>query len=181
MDSLPSERIAELISAECHVEPKNFFMLVTPGKSLAGATQIAARAIEDVTFTMWEALHYDVRKVKHALSVAPIVPVCTSTVTTKALPDDFLGYGGRVFIAVEAEDEDLQKLAEDLVFESTPIYGKTFNEILKEADFDFKKVPGYPGIFRPAQIIINDMKTGEVYKAGKVNSEMIKKCLGLKT
>jgi methenyltetrahydromethanopterin cyclohydrolase len=178
VDCLPSEKVAELIASECHVLPKDLFIVITPGKSVAGATQIAARAIEDVTFTMWEVLHYDVRKVRHMFGMAPIVPVHESTGKAVALPDDFIGYGGRVFVIVEPDEENLDELARNLVFESTPIYGRTFSEILSETNFNFKKVPGYPHIFCPAQVIINDAKTGKISKAGNLNPGMIKKCLG---
>ncbi|MCK4477066.1 methenyltetrahydromethanopterin cyclohydrolase [Candidatus Bathyarchaeota archaeon] len=178
MDYLPSEQVAELIAAECNIESKDLYILVTPGESLAGATQIAGRAIEDVTFTMREVLHYDVRKVKHMFGLAPIAPVCKFVKVEKALSDDLICYCGKVFVALESKKgEDLENLAEELVFESTPIYGKTFYDVLKEANFDFRKVPGFPSIFRPAQVIINDLRTGKMYKAGDVNLDMIKKCL----
>lgn len=177
-DDLPSERIAELIATECNVAPKELYMLVTPGESIAGLTQIAGRAIEDVTFTMWEVLHYDVKKVKHMFGMAPIAPSCKFAKAEKALPDDFIGYGGKVFFTLEPEEEeDLQKLAQNLVFSSTPVYGRTFYDLLKDANFEFSKVPGFPAIFRPAQVTINDLRTGGVYKAGKVHEDFVKELL----
>ena len=178
MDELPSIQISESIAAQCNIDPKSLFMLITPLRSIAGVTQIAGRAIEDAAFTMWEILHYDVRKVRQMVGTAPIAPVCTSG-EMKTFPDDFLCYGGTVYMTVEPDAEDLYKLAKELVFESTQIYGKTFSELLKDAGFNFKKIPGYPGIFRPAHIMINDLKTGKIHEAGNVNPSMIKKCLGL--
>jgi methenyltetrahydromethanopterin cyclohydrolase len=177
-DSLPSEHEARMIADECKVEPSNLYILVTPGESIAGVTQIAGRAIEDVAFTMYEILHYDVKKVRHAFGIAPIAPVCNDGLSPKALPDDLISYGGKVFLTLEPDpEEDMQELAEKLVFESTPIYGKTFHDLMKQADCDMKKIPGFPDLFRPAEVVINDTRNGRLYKAGKADTEMIRTCL----
>jgi len=178
MDELPSTKMCEDIAAACHVDPKSLFMLITPLRSMTGVTQIAGRAIEDVTFTMWEILHYDVRKIEQMIGTAPIAPVCKSG-EMKTFPDDFLCYGGTVYMTIESDGEDLGKLATKLVFESTQIYGKTFSQSLKRAEYDFKAIPGYPGIFRPARIVINDLKMGRIHQAGEIDPSMIRKCLGL--
>lgn len=177
MDELPSIETSETIAAQCKIDPSCLHMLVTPSGSIAGVTQIAGRAVEDVTFTMREVLKYDVMKVRQMIGLAPIAPVCESA-EMKVFPDDFLCYGGSVYLTVEF-DEDPDRLAKELVFESTSINGRTFAELLKEAHFDFRKIPGYPNIFRPAQVIVNDLKTGKIHKAGNPNPYMIKKCLGL--
>lgn len=177
MDELPSVQLSRRIAAECNIDPAFLFMLITPLRSIAGATQIAGRAIEDVTFTMWEILHYDVRKVRQMIGTAPIAPVCASG-EMKIFPDDFLCYGGTVYMTIEPDNEDLDRLAEELVFESTPVYGETFSELLKRTEGDFRKIPG-TGIFRPARVMINDLKTGKVCEAGKVNLSVIRKCLRL--
>lgn len=174
MNELPRMETADAIASVCHVKPENLFMFVTPSGSLAGVTQIAGRAIEDVMFTLWEVLHYDVKKVRHIMGVAPIAPIYKSRELTKALPDDFLAYGGQVYVWLEPDGDEAKRLAEDLVFESTLMCGKTFSELLKKANFDFKKLPGYPDVFRPAQVIINDIKTGEMHRAGTLNLQMLK-------
>jgi methenyltetrahydromethanopterin cyclohydrolase len=177
-DELPSVKLSKKIAAECKIDSACLFMLITPLRSVAGTTQIAGRAIEDVAFTMQEILHYDVKKVRQMIGTAPIAPVCASG-QMKIFPDDFLCYGGTVYMSIESESEDLDRLAEKLVFESTPIYGMTFSELLTRAKGDFTKIPGYPGIFRPARVLINDLNTGKVSVAGKVNLSMIRKCFEL--
>ena len=178
MDELPSLETAEAIAAQCEIDPSCLYMFVTPSRSIAGATQIAGRAMEDVAFTMREVLKYDVRKIGQMIGLAPIVPICEGA-DTKVFPDDFLAYGGTVYLTVRSVEEDSDKLAKELVFEATSIYGRTFAELLKEAHFDFRRIPGYPGIFRPAQVLVNDLKTGKIHKAGSTNPYMIRKCLGL--
>jgi methenyltetrahydromethanopterin cyclohydrolase len=183
-DSLPSEHMAKLIATECKVEPSSLYILVTPGESTAGATQVAGRVVEDVTFTMYEIMHYDVKKVKNAFGIAPIAPVCMGETPPqarelpKALPDDLISYGGKAYITLEPDpEENVQDLAERLAFESTPIYGETFHELLKQAEGDMSRIPGFPDLFRPAEIVINDVRTGRVHRAGRASSDMIRKCL----
>lgn len=178
MDSLPCEEAAEEVASECSVNPGNLFMVVTPSGSLAGATQIAGRAIEDVMFTLWEVLHYDVRRVRQIVGVAPIAPVC-KTPENRFSPDDFLAYGGQVCLWLDSQRGDVQGLAQNLIFESTPMYGRTFYESLRDVGFVFNKLPGYPGIFRPAQVTINSLKTGELFQAGELSPQMLRKCLTL--
>ena len=42
---------------------------------MVGAVQISGRVVENGTYKMLEALHFDVRKVKFAAGIAPIAPV----------------------------------------------------------------------------------------------------------
>ena len=179
MDELPSAKLCNRIAAECHIASSFLYVLVTPLRSIAGATQIAGRAIEDVAFTMWEILHRDVRKIRQMIGTAPIVPLSASG-KMKAFPDDFICYGGKVYMTMESSGEDTEGLAKELVFESTSIYGVTFSELLKLTKGDPRKIRGYPGIFRPAQVVINDLSTGKLSEAGKVNLQMIKKCARLR-
>jgi len=166
--------LSEAISSECNIDASSLFMLVTPLRSITGTTQIAGRAIEDVTFTMREILNFDVRKVRQMIGTAPIAPV-DKTGDMTIFPDDFLAYGGSVYLSIEPDEEDLEKLAQQLVFESSSAYGRTFCELLKIANGDFKKIPGYPDVFRPARVVINDVKTGNVVEAGKVDLSFTRK------
>ena len=55
-------------------------------------------------------------------------------------------------------------------------YGKPFLQIFREADKDFYKIDH--GLFAPAQIIINNAKTGRTFKAGQINPEVLAQSLG---
>ena len=47
----------------------------------------------------------------------------------------------------------------------------------KEAEFDFYKID--KGMFAPAEVVINDLTTGKIYKEGYVNVDLLKKSFGL--
>ena len=56
-------------------------------------------------------------------------------------------------------------------------YGKPFFDVFKEAEFDFYKID--KGMFAPAEVVINDLTTGKVYKEGYVNVDLLKKSFGV--
>ena len=51
-------------------------------------------------------------------------------------------------------------------------YGKPFNDIFKEAEYDFYKID--PGLFAPAIYTINNKKTGKTLTVGKIDEELLK-------
>jgi methenyltetrahydromethanopterin cyclohydrolase len=58
-------------------------------------------------------------------------------------------------------------------------YGKPFKEILKEANDDFYRVD--PNLFAPAVLVINNLETGTVFRAGETNTRILKRSIGLAT
>ena len=50
-------------------------------------------------------------------------------------------------------------------------------EELKDAGFDFYQID--KGMFAPAEVVINDLTTGKMYKEGFVNAELLKKSFGV--
>ena len=55
-------------------------------------------------------------------------------------------------------------------------YGKPFIEIFKKANYNFYKID--PNLFAPAVLIVNNMKTGMIFRAGEINVEALEKSLG---
>ena len=76
---------------------------------------------------------------------------------------------------IETRD-DIKSLAE-IPSSAADGYGKPFYDVFKEANFDFYQID--KGMFAPAEVVINDLTTGELYRAGSVNVELLKKSFGL--
>lgn len=94
-----------------------------------------------------------------------------------ARTNDAILYGGKAYYAVAYEDEEkLRKIVENAPSKASKDYGKPFVEIFKEANYDFYKIN--PNLFAPAVIIINNVKTGNVFRAGEINIEILRKSLG---
>ncbi|HNR26091.1 MAG TPA: methenyltetrahydromethanopterin cyclohydrolase, partial [Methanobacteriaceae archaeon] len=74
------------------------------------------------------------------------------------------------------EGDDIKGLAEKLPSSAADGYGKPFYEVFKEANFDFYQID--KGMFAPAEVVINDLRTGEVFREGYVNIELLEKSFG---
>ena len=149
-----------------------------PTSSLVGSIQISGRVVENGTYKMLEFLHFDVNKVKHAAGIAPIAPVDPDGLKAMGKTNDAVLFGGRTYYYVKSEEGDnIKSVAEQLPSSASDGYGKPFFDVFKEAEFDFYKID--KGMFAPAEVVINDLRTGEIFKAGKVNSELLMKSFGL--
>jgi len=177
-DKLPGEDVTDMIAEECDVAAENVYVLVAPTSSLVGSIQISGRVVENGTYKMLEALHFDVNKVKYAAGIAPIAPVDPDSLKAMGKTNDAVLFGGRTYYYIESEEgDDIKSLAENLPSSASEGYGKPFYDIFKEADYDFYKID--KGMFAPAEVVINDLRTGEVFRAGFVNEELLMKSFGL--
>jgi len=179
-DNLPGVDVTDAIAKECGVSPENVYILVAPTASIVGSIQIAGRVVENGTYKMLEALHFDVRKVKYAAGIAPIAPVDPDGLKAMGKTNDAVLFGGRTYYYIESdENDDLAKIAKKLPASASEGYGKPFYEIFKEAEYDFYKID--KGMFAPAEVVINDLRTGEVFRAGKMNMELLMKSFDVKS
>jgi len=177
-DKLPGEDVTDMIAEECDVAAENVYVLVAPTSSLVGSIQISGRVVENGTYKMLEALHFDVNKVKYAAGIAPIAPVDPDSLKAMGKTNDAVLFGGRTYYYIESEEgDDIKSLAENLPSSASEGYGKPFYDIFREADYDFYKID--KGMFAPAEVVINDLRTGEVFRAGFVNEELLMKSFGL--
>ncbi|MBE2900582.1 methenyltetrahydromethanopterin cyclohydrolase [Methanothermobacter thermautotrophicus] len=177
-DKLPGEDVTDMIAEECDVAAENVYVLVAPTSSLVGSIQISGRVVENGTYKMLEALHFDVNKVRYAAGIAPIAPVDPDSLKAMGKTNDAVLFGGRTYYYIESEEgDDIKSLAENLPSSASEGYGKPFYDIFREADYDFYKID--KGMFAPAEVVINDLRTGEVFRAGFVNEELLMKSFGL--
>ncbi len=176
--TIPSEDVADFIADACGIESEDLYMLVAPTACLVGSIQIAGRVVENGIFKLSEGLHYDVKRVKYGAGVSPIAPVFPDDTKAMGITNDMPMYGGRTFYAIEPEEgDDLEEITKNIPSSSSKDYGKPFFDIFKDAEYDFYKID--PGIFAPAEVVVNDLKTGKIYRAGKVNVEVLKQSIGL--
>ncbi|MGC9518003.1 MAG: methenyltetrahydromethanopterin cyclohydrolase [Methanomicrobiales archaeon] len=177
-DQLPGADVTDAIAKECEASHENVYVLVAPTASLVGSIQIAGRVVENGTYKMLEALHFDVNKVKYAAGIAPIAPVDPDGLKAMGKTNDAVLFGGRTYYYIESEEgDDIESLAQNLPSSSSDGYGKPFYDIFKEADYDFYKID--KGMFAPAEVVINDLTTGKMYRAGYVNPELLMKSFGV--
>ena len=148
--------------------------------NFAGNEEAANKTVEDIKAlgVDAEAIKFDVTKVKHAAGIAPIAPIDPDGLKAMGKTNDAVLFGGRTYYYVESdENDDIADVAAKLPSSAADGYGKPFFDVFKEAEFDFYKID--KGMFAPAEVVINYLTTGKIYKEGYVNVDLLKKSFGL--
>jgi len=115
--------------------------------------------------------------VTHACGYAPIAPVHPKFAQAMGRTNDAIMYAGVAYYTTSYDDDEgLRELADKAPSSASKSYGKPFFEIFKEANYDFYKID--PGLFAPAVLIVNNAKTGSIFKAGKIHVEIFKRSMG---
>jgi methenyltetrahydromethanopterin cyclohydrolase len=95
-----------------------------------------------------------------------------------ARTNDAILYGGTAHYTVKYDDEKkLREIIKKAPSSTSKEYGRPFKDIFKDANFDFYKID--PDLFAPAILMINNAKTGNTFKEGKINLEALAASYGL--
>ncbi|HQB81669.1 MAG TPA: methenyltetrahydromethanopterin cyclohydrolase [Bacillota bacterium] len=178
-DDLPSEAWVKSLASQSGLRPPDLTLVVAPILSVAGATQIAGRVNENVIFSMEQSIGSDSTRVKQLIGSSPVAPLGKDPNDyNRPFPDDLLHYAGRAYLVLDAKpEEDVQKLADALCFQSTSLYGKFFGTVLEEVNGVFMDIPGLLDINKIAQVTINDLNTGMLYHAGRQEYALLNELL----
>ena len=140
---------------------------MAPTASIAGATQISGRIVETGIHKLDKLGLYKSKSNIVCLGCAPIPPVHPNFTYAMARTNDAILYGGVAYYIVEYDDdEELKQIVSKAPSKSSKTYGKPFYKI-------------DTGFFAPAVLIVNNVKTGRVFKAGEINAEALAKSLAL--
>ncbi len=174
----PPEKAISHIAEQCKVSPDNLTLILTPTSTIAGATQISGRIVETGVHKLTR-LGLDPKSIMSAWGYAPIAPIHPKFAEAMGRTNDAILYAGVTYYAINYDDseEKLKKLVEKAPSSASKSYGKPFLEIFKEANYDFYEIDS--NLFAPAVLIINNVKTGSVFKAGKISIEIFKRSMGL--
>ncbi|MEM3693741.1 MAG: methenyltetrahydromethanopterin cyclohydrolase [Candidatus Bathyarchaeia archaeon] len=173
----PPEEVIGYIAQKCGVSPKGLYVILTPTSSLAGSFQISGRIVETGVHKMVE-LGFDPKRILSGWGYAPIAPIHPKFPRAMGRTNDAILYGGVTGLTVDTDDDEaLKDLVVRIPSSASRDYGKPFYEIFKAAGFDFYKID--PNIFAPAVVIVNNIRTGNVYRAGSANIEVLERSMGL--
>jgi methenyltetrahydromethanopterin cyclohydrolase len=167
---LPGEAVASFVAEKCRVKPEQLTLLIAPTASLVGSIQIAARAAETGLHKLAE-LGFDIRQVAAASSLCPMAPVAADDLHAMGRTNDAILYGGQVFYAARAEDDELAALIDQVPSASSRDYGRPFYELFVQHNRDFYQID--PLLFSPAQVEINNLKSGRTFCAGRLNPSLL--------
>lgn len=175
---LPDADIFEYIANATETEPENVVLCVAPTSSIAGNLQVVARSIETAMHKLHE-LGFDVNRVRSAYGSAPLPPVAKNDLEGIGRTNDAILYGARVTLWVVGDDESIAEIAERVPSSGSSAYGRPFLEVFEAAGRDFYKID--PLLFSPAQIVFQNIETGRVHVAGKVNEAILRTSFGIDT
>ena len=175
---LPDAEIFEYIANATETEPENVVLCVAPTSSIAGNLQVVARSIETAMHKLHE-LGFDVNRVRSAYGSAPLPPVAKNDLEGIGRTNDAILYGARVTLWVVGDDESIAEIAQRVPSSGSSAYGRPFLEVFEAAGRDFYKID--PLLFSPAQIVFQNIETGRVHVAGKVNEAILRTSFGIDT
>ncbi len=174
-DKHPPEKLIERLAKDCHVSEENLTVILTPTVSTAGATQVSGRIVETGIHKL-SKIGLNPNVISHAWGIAPIPPIHPKFAHAMARTNDAILYGGIAYYIVDCDDEEeLKGIVEKAPSKASKNYGKPFIEIFKEVNYDFYKID--PNLFAPAVLIVNNARTGKIFRAGEVNAETLMKSL----
>ena len=176
--TLPDEAVVRFVADKSHVRPEALTLLIAPTASIAGCLQVAARSVETGLHKMLE-LGFDVRAVRSGAGVCPLAPVAKNDLRAIGWTNDCILYGTRAYFAVHADDAEVQAMVERLPASTSPDHGTPFYEIFKRAGNDFYKIDRM--LFSPAEVVVNNLATGRVFRAGRLDPAVLKRSFGVES
>ncbi|MGQ9721063.1 MAG: methenyltetrahydromethanopterin cyclohydrolase [Candidatus Jordarchaeum sp.] len=176
-DKLPKDEIVEVVAEGCNVAPSNVYLVVAPTSSMVGSIQISGRVVETGIHKISE-VGLDPKKIVYANGSAPIAPIHPDSTKAMGRTNDQIITAGHVNLFVDYDnDDELGEIVKKTPSGGSKSYGKPFYQTFKEANFDFYNID--PGIFAPASVLVNNLKTGKSHVAGKIDIPLLKKTNGL--
>ena len=174
--TLPDEGSCASSPRSASVRPDGLRILIAPTASIAGCVQVAARSVETGLHKMLE-LGFDVNTVRSGTGVCPLAPVAKNDLRAIGWTNDCILYGTRAYFAVHADDAAVQAMVERLPATASSDYGTPFYEIFKRAGNDFYKIDRM--LFSPAEVVVNNLASGRLYTAGRLNADVLRASFGL--
>jgi methenyltetrahydromethanopterin cyclohydrolase len=168
--TLPGEEVADFVAQKCGVQPQQLNLVIAPTASLVGSIQVAARSAETGLHKLVE-LGFDVRRITAASGLCPLAPVAADDLRAIGRTNDAILYGSQVFYTVRAEDGELAELISKIPSESSRDYGVPFYDLFKRYNGDFYQIDRM--LFSPAQVEMNNIKSGRTFRAGHLNPSLL--------
>ena len=168
---LPTEQAVRYIAHEAGVSVEDLFICIAKTSSLPGAIQVVARSIETAMHKLHE-LDFDLTKVRSGYATSPLPPETDSDLIAMGWTNDSILYGASVELTVDAVDQEIEAMIDQVPSKSCDRFGKPFLSIFNEADRDFYKID--PLLFAPAKITMINQPTGNSFSAGQLRTDILK-------
>ncbi len=172
VDKVPPLELVQKIADDCHVNPSNLTIILTPTSSLAGSLQVVARVLE-VSMHKAHELHFPLEHILDGSGSAPVCPPAPDFIKAMGRTNDAILFAGQVHLFVRGNDEDAKQLADNLPSSTSKDYGKPFADVFTEYEYDFFKID--PMLFSPASVIVTAVESGKSFHAGALDEALLEK------
>ena len=166
----PPAKVVAKVAQDCRVEAKDLTIIFAPTQSLAGSTQIVARALE-VALHKTHELGFPLERVVDGMGAAPLCPPHPDFVTAMGRTNDAIIFAGQVQLFVTGAANEARALARSLPSKASRDYGRPFAEIFKAVKGDFYAID--PMLFSPAKITVTALETGESFHSGEIDLSLL--------
>jgi methenyltetrahydromethanopterin cyclohydrolase len=166
----PPPPVVEKIARDCAISPQQLTIIFAPTQSLAGSTQIVARALEVALHKALE-LGFPLDRIVDGMAAAPLCPPHPDLVTAMGRTNDAIIYGGQVHLFVSGDAEAARSLAERLPSKGSRDYGRSFADLFASVNGDFYAID--PMLFSPAEVTVTAIDTGATFRAGELNLDLV--------
>jgi methenyltetrahydromethanopterin cyclohydrolase len=167
---LPPDVVCADIAEKCRIRPDKLTLLVAPTASIAGKVQIVARSVETALHKL-HVLGFDLLRVVSGFGKAPLPPVANDDVTAIGLTNDAILYGGHVMLSVRGDDASINEIGPRVPSNSSPDYGRPFDEIFARYNNDFYKID--PMLFSPGSVVFVNVDTGQRHEFGRLAPDVL--------
>ncbi len=174
--TVPPEEVILYIAEKAGVIPEGLYILVAPTASLVGSIQVSARIVETGLHKL-RMLKFPLSSVISGFGTCPVAHVAESDGKAMGITNDCILYGGQTRFFVNCDDSQIEGIIEKMPSTSSKEYGKPFYEIFDKHK-DFYTID--PNLFSPAEVFINNVRTGNIFHAGSINVPILRKSLGFK-
>jgi len=171
----PPPVVVEKVARATGLPPENLTFLYAPTQSVAGTVQIVARVLE-VALHKANDLKFPLDHIVEGIGTAPVPAPHPNFLTAMGRTNDAIIYGGLVQLFVRGEAEAASELARQLPSRASRDYGQPFGEIFKQFKGDFYAID--PLLFSPAEVIVTAIETGDTFRAGGRDLDMLGRSLG---
>lgn len=166
---LPKEETVDYIIEKCGCQPENINILVAPTASVVGSVQIAARSVETGLHKLME-LGYDLGLIEDGWGISPVPPVGGDDLSALGRTNDAILYGTTVKYNLQDEDENIKSLISKIPSSSSKDYGLPFQQLFERYG-NFYDID--PLLFSPAEVWLNNRKSGYSFHAGSIRSDLL--------
>ena len=168
--SPPPAAVVRQVAEDCGLAPGCLTFIYAPTQSLAGNVQVVARVLE-VALHKAHELKFPLERIVEGMGAAPLSPPHPDFVAAMGRTNDAIIYGGSVHVFVSGPANDARALAEQLPSVRSRDHGRPFAEIFARFNRDFYAID--PMLFAPAAVIVTAIETGESFRAGRLDLDLL--------